>query len=121
MPPFIILAILIVGATLGVVGVVYHKGRQSCVDYYEHLSLQNELKNKIAEAKNYQEQAENNELLVGEANVARMELENRNVKLQQTINKIQSGGAVCVDADFLRELQQLRNSSSKKADSRSSK
>lgn len=121
MSPGIILLLIGAVATLSILGYTYRQGRQSCISYYEHLSVQNELKNKQAEAKNYQDQAEYNELLVGEATVARMELEHKNAKLQQTINKMQSGGAVCVDADFLRELQQLRGTSSKKANTKSAK
>lgn len=121
MAPSFVLMLVGGGIVLGILGYTYHQGKQSCVSYYEHLSVQNELKNKQAEAKNYQEQAEYNELLVGEATVAKMELEYRNAKLQQTINKMQSGGAVCVSSDFLRELQQLRSAGSKKTNTKSSK
>lgn len=121
MYPGLILFIAGIGATLGVMGYIYHQGKQSCISYYEHLSVQNELKNKQAEAKNYQEQAEYNELLVGEATVHRMELENRNAKLQQIINKMESGGAICVDTEFLRSLKQLRGASGQKTNTKSTK
>lgn len=115
MPPSLILSVLGVGIILGILGYTYHKGSQSCVSFYEYQIAQTALKNKEIEVKNYKEQSEFNETLLGEANLREQELENANKQLQEHINTINSGGTICVDTEFLQQLRKLRGSSSKKA------
>ena len=120
MAPSIFIFLIGIGATLGVLGYAYHQGKQSCVSFYEAQSTANKLANQTEEIKNYKEQTEFNDQLVGEANFKSSQLEYKNAKLQEYIaNKL--SGRECLTADFLRELSKLRSANGKKNNTKSTK
>lgn len=107
MNPGFILAIGLIGATLGVLGYTYHQGRQSCISHYEALSLTNELESQKKEIDNYKASINYNEKLAGEAQDYINKMETKNAKLQAIVDSI-SDKHICVDDNFLRELRELR-------------
>lgn len=105
--PAAVLTIGMIGATIGILGYTYHQGRQSCISYYEAQILNNKLENQKKEIVNYKEASEYNDQLAGEAMKHALNLEIKNAKLQAIIDSI-TDKHICVDADFLRELRELR-------------